>query len=275
MRRQAPLRNSGPSERPVGSPRLSAPRRAPRSEQAAYSLRGTARQVNQDRFAVEPSVLVVADGVGAKPAGDHAAERVATEALRCARSIGKLVRRGRAWVAEGVDGLERLPALCQGSLRAEVTRRPELAGMACTLTLALVVWPEAWVVHAGDCRCYLWRDGGLRAVTVDQTLANALVESGMLAAADADRSPLRHVLASCITSGSADVRPEVRHVRLAPGDTLLLCTDGVHGALDDRAMGGILASSATAIAAARALVHAARKAGGTDDATAVVARFGH
>jgi protein phosphatase len=158
-------------------------------------------------------------------------------------------------------------------LRTEVERNAGLAGMATTLTLALVAWPHAWLVHAGDSRCYLVRGGSVTPLTRDQTIATELAAAGALSPDEAARSPMRSVLSSSVTSGSSDVTPETRRVELRAGDWLLLVTDGLYEAVPEKEMARIVGDSGRAAEAARELVGAARAASAGDDATVVAVRL--
>lgn len=138
--------------------------------------------------------------------------------------------------------------------------------MATTLTLAFVNWPDLYVAHVGDSRCYLRRDGRLQRLTTDHTLARLALEAG--------KSPGRraaNMLWNAIGGPDPELRPEVSHVRLRVGDVLALVTDGVLEAeVDERRLGTHLgAGDSTAEDMCSALV----RLHGRDDRTAVVARF--
>jgi PPM family protein phosphatase len=238
---------------------------------AGLSQRGQARQANQDRFALRGAVFAVADGVGGNAGGERAAELVVNEAVRLAEPVGQALWRGRSRAAG--EPLADIPSRCQALLRAEAGRSPDLAGMATTLTLAVVAWPDAHVVHTGDSRCYLSRAANLTRLTRDQTLAADLVASGALSDTDAARSPFHRVLSSSVTSGTNDVQPASRYVRLQTGDTLLLCTDGLYDVVSDDEIARVLRRAQTAAGACRDLLEAARAAAASDDATAVVVRW--
>jgi protein phosphatase len=216
-------------------------------------------------------VFAVADGVGSQPSGGYAAERAVSEAVRLAERIQRGLARSRR--ASHRDLLAEIPARCQSVLRAEAQRNPEVAGMATTLTLALVAWPHAYVVHAGDSRCYRFHSGKLTRLTTDQTVAAELAAAGALSPGEAARSPMRNVLSSSVTSGSTDVKPESRRVALHPGDWLVLTTDGLHNVVPERDMAAILSRAATASAACRDILEAARAASAPDDATVVAVRL--
>ena len=122
---------------------------------------------------------------------------------------------------------------------------------------------------------YLLRGPGLRRLTADHTLAAALAPAGARRAARypdgvPDSAPSRHRLARCLGM-EGDATPDVRTIDLQAGDRLLLCTDGVTGALPDRLIAHLLRHQGSPDEACRVLTGAAGRAGGQDDATAVVA----
>lgn len=144
-------------------------------------------------------------------------------------------------------------------------------GPATTLTIALVVWPRCYLVHVGDSRAYLHRAGRLAPLTRDQTLGAYLIEQNAISAQQAERAGLHHVLASAV--GAADMTPAVHAVDLAPGDTLLLCTDGLTNEVPEGDVAAVLSREPTAEGACRTLVQRALDAGGRDNVTVVVARM--
>jgi serine/threonine protein phosphatase PrpC len=147
---------------------------------------------------------------------------------------------------------------------------PEVGGV---LTMACATWPWAYVIHVGNGHCYLQRDAALEQITTDHTLAQQLVDSGVLPAHEGATSRLSTVLWNAIGWGLDDLRPEVYKARLHVGDTLLLCTDGLPKHVPDAAIGALLEAREPARETCRKLVEAANSAGGTDNITVIVARL--
>jgi protein phosphatase len=216
---------------------------------------------------VGTGVFVVADGVGSLPAAGYAADRAVREALRLGQRIQRALARSRR--AAERDLLKEIPSRCQALLRGDVERNRELAGMATTLTTAVVVWPHVHVVHTGDSRCYLLRGGKLVSLTSDQTIAAELAAAGALKPEEADQSPMKNVLSSSVTSGPSDVKAQSRRVDLRPGDWLLLTTDGLHGSVPSDEIVRIVREASTPASACHGLMEAARAARTPDDATVV------
>jgi serine/threonine protein phosphatase PrpC len=218
-------------------------------------------------------LLLVADGVGGTPAGERASSitldaimNYVTHSMRCFYALDQQA---------APDLLHELAGSVLQSheaVLAQAVESPEDAGMATTLTMAHVLWPRAYVVHIGDSRCYQLRGDQLELVTRDQTLSQVLVESGEISEEQAQRSPFANVLVQAI-GGPQVVEPAISQVNLEPGDTLLLCTDGLTKHVTRAEMATLLAGAASAADAARALIDAALAGGGSDNVTVVVARL--
>jgi protein phosphatase len=216
-------------------------------------------------------LLVVADGMGGL-AGGEIASGLAVEA------ISWYVARTMPWFYRFQDGREkeleaelvRAVEVCRQSV-ADAAAGTRFREMGTTLTLAYVLWPRAYVVHVGDSRCYLYRDGQLARMTTDHTLAQRALDEGLLTPEQANATGLRNTLWNCIGAGT-DVRPDVYRATLEPGDELLLCTDGLTRKLTEASISDTLKASGTPGAAVEALVEAANAAGGEDNITVVVAR---
>ena len=136
------------------------------------------------------------------------------------------IRAGSARETEFTDALRAAAIEAHDVVRAEAVA--ELGGrqMATTLSLGIVVWPWLYVLQVGDSRCYFYQDGALRQVTRDQTVAQSLVDEGVLRKDQLKSSPLNHVLASAI--GASEAMPEVSRVDVRKrGSVILVCTDGL------------------------------------------------
>jgi serine/threonine protein phosphatase PrpC len=218
-------------------------------------------------------LFLVADGVGGGPSGERASSlsldaimRYVTNSMRCFYKLDQLA---------SPDLLRELSSSVHEShiaVRAEADLDPETTGMATTLTLAHILWPRAYLAHIGDSRCYHFRDATLTQVTRDQTLSQELLDSGTLSEEEAARSPYGHLLTQAV-GGSDVLEPAVSQTDLAIGDTLMLCTDGLSKHVAAAEIARILGEPTDAAATSAALVDAALAAGGTDNVTALVARF--
>jgi protein phosphatase len=157
------------------------------------------------------------------------------------------------------------------AVRTEASTRADERDMATTLSLAVVVWPWLYVVQVGDSRCYLFQDGELRQLTRDQTLAQALVDQGVLTKERAKSSPLSHVLASAI--GAHEALPEISRVDVRErGCVILVCSDGLIKHVSDAELAEHLAAMTSAEQVCKALLQLALDRGGSDNITLVAGR---
>src|SRR5260221_6968914 len=150
---------------------------------------------------------------------------------------------------------------------------PGLRGMGTTLTMAYSIESELFVAHVGDSRCYLLRAGGLHQITRDDTVVQELVEKGVVSPSDAAHHSLRHVITNVVGGNAPGVHIEVHRLTVERGDMLLLCTDGLTSMLSDARIKVVLDATPRPDQACMELIRLANEAGGTDNVTAVVARY--
>ena len=216
-------------------------------------------------------LAVVADGVGGS-AGGETASRVAVEAVT--RYIAESVQCYYASHGESEDAflasLQDAAAHCHEDLLELGRGQPDLEGMATTLTLWLGVWPRAYLLQVGDSRCYLLRDGELRQITRDQTMAQEMVDLGVMKAEDAAETRLAHTLTSSI--GGHETHPKVTRFDMTWGNVLLLCSDGLTRHVNDERIRDVLRKMTSAKQACETLLREALDDGGSDNITVVVGR---
>jgi protein phosphatase len=219
-------------------------------------------------------LLLVADGMGGHAVGDRASEMVV-------RAFADYVLNMLRWYFRAdpshddelaVD-LRDAMLRCQRSIREEVGEHPEQRGMGSTLTLAYVIWPRMFVVHVGDSRCYLMREGTLKQLTRDHSVAQRLVEEQTLSPAEAEESRWNHVLWNAVGGSADEPQPDIFRVDLEFDDRLLVCTDGLTKHVSDPELSARLQQERPAFEICRQLIDDANAAGGTDNITAIVARF--
>ncbi len=215
-------------------------------------------------------LYVVADGVGGNAGGGMAsASAIAT----IVEYLGEIVG---AYNGYGADHANDFPVHLKTAVQrahdrlVDTFRLQGRGGPATTLTLAMVVWPQAYLVHVGDSRAYHLREGVLRRLTRDQTVGDFLVTEHGMPKEKAVQAGLYNMLSSAI--GAQDVTPALDVVRLEHGDALLLCTDGLTKQVTDERIAAVLGSAHDAETGCRALLDLALASGGTDNITAVVAR---
>jgi serine/threonine protein phosphatase PrpC len=138
-------------------------------------------------------------------------------------------------------------------------------GPATTLTIALVVWPEAFVVHVGDSRAYHLRGDKLQRLTRDQTMGAYLIDEYAMT----EQQGFNNVLSSAV--GAQEMRPAVSELTLEPGDSIVLCTDGLTKHVSEDRLAGVISKAENAETGCRKLVDLALEGGGKDNVTVVVA----
>jgi protein phosphatase len=219
-------------------------------------------------------VLMVADGMGGHAAGEEASALAVETSVRFIReTMPWFVRLGPDEMDQAEDALQAIVQRCHRAVRQAAQADPEQRGMGTTLTLAYVVWPQLWVVHAGDSRCYLLRDGKLLQITRDHTMAEDLAETEGVDAEDL-AIRLGNVLTETVGGGTqSPPEPAVYRSELRDRDTLLLCTDGLTKVVPDDEIRRLLSEDGFANLRCQALVQAAQEGGNRDDVTVVVASF--
>ena len=231
---------------------------------------------NPDRLPVRgtrlATVMVVADGVGGAAAGSEAA-RLATEAVT--RYVSSTLR---SYHSAGLETDEKLleafkaAALdAHSAVRADALKHPEQAGMATTLTLAIAIWPWAYVVQVGDSRAYFFDGNELKQITRDQTVAQALVDQGIMPRERLDASPFKHMLSSAI--GADEALPEVTRSDISErGSMILLCSDGLTKHVTDDEIAERVRVMKSSEQLAKDLLDLALSRGGSDNITIISAR---
>jgi protein phosphatase len=216
------------------------------------------------------SLAMVADGVGGAAAGETASRVALT-------GIARYVTRSlRCYYRSEADGEELADALREGAreihddLRRRAEEDPEVRGMATTLTLYLSVWPSAYLLQVGDSRCYLLRGDALTQITRDQTMAQEMVDLGIMKPEQVAGTRLEHTLTSSI--GGSHTQPTVTRFEMDWNHVVLLCSDGLTRHVSDGRIGDVLRSMRSARQACETLLEDALAAGGTDNITVVIGR---
>jgi protein phosphatase len=159
------------------------------------------------------------------------------------------------------------------ALLQEAAAQVGLVGMSTTLTAVVTHGDSLIIGHVGDSRAYLLRRGKLERLTRDHTLAQRLIDTGIIAADDDLAHGLRNVLMQALGSRESECVPDVRHYSLEDGDQILLCTDGLTDMVDDESIESLLTKAGSAQTACRNLIDAALSNGGKDNVTVVVAKY--
>lgn len=235
---------------------------------AALSDVGSARPHNEDRWQVvaEHGLIVVADGMGGYNAGEVAAELAVQTACQL---VPDLLVLGLA----PSEALLRGIAASNDQIRDYAAANPDCLGMGTTIVCAIVAAGRLHLAHIGDSRAYLFRDGQLRRLTRDHSIGQEIVESGKLSEAEVRELPARGILTRAL-GVEESVCCDSLSLEWLPGDTLVLCSDGLTDLVTDPVIEQLLLDGAGEGPAAqvRSLIGGALQAGGADNVTVVVVK---
>jgi protein phosphatase len=235
---------------------------------------GRKRKNNEDAFLrdEELNLYVVADGMGGYDAGEVAS----AEAVE---SIYVMIRRNKAQIDSFIsnpnrDSARQLKRLLESAVQsacymifAMAEMQPERQGMGTTLSALLLAGNFGATAQVGDSRVYCVREGAAIQLTEDHTLVNWQVREGIITPEQALTSPHRNVITRAV--GNKDfVQVDTQIFQVRPGDLFLLCSDGLHGYLDDEEIPYILGFGIEE--AGRKFVELASNRGGKDNITAVI-----
>ncbi|OBF62377.1 serine/threonine protein phosphatase [Mycobacterium sp. 852002-51971_SCH5477799-a] len=226
---------------------------------AARSDRGLVRANNEDSVYAGARLLALADGMGG-----HAAGEVASQLVIAALAHLDDDEPGGDLLAKLDDAVRSGNA----AIAAQVEAEPELEGMGTTLTAILFAGDRIGMVHIGDSRGYLLRDGELSQITKDDTFVQTLVDEGRITREEAHSHPQRSLIMRALTGHEVEPTLTMREARA--GDRYLLCSDGLSDPVSDETILEALQIPDVAEAAYR-LIELALRGGGPDNVTVVVA----
>jgi protein phosphatase len=241
---------------------------------------GRRRKINEDSFLVSPetSLYAVCDGMGGHNAGE-VASRMAIETL--SSFVEKSAIEKEITWPWGIDAnlsfdanrLKTAIKLANARVFQAADNREELTGMGTTVVATIVNGNLLTIGSAGDSRCYLVRGGELRQLTRDDSWVSAALGEGILNSDDVEHHPLRNVITKAV--GARDsIELDVTEHPLEPGDVVMLCSDGLHGMLNDQQLASLLLPVPDSLEQATArLIDAANEAGGRDNVTVVLLRY--
>jgi protein phosphatase len=244
-------------------------------EFAQFSDRGPVRKHNEDYAGyVLPALagetgsqswlFALADGVGGQYRGDLAS-----------RTAVEFVLAGFRKAADGGTLSKLLTDLIRDAnyqvYEAGATNGPGRGTMATTIVTCALRFDQAVIGHVGDSRCYLIRKGQAKLITHDHTVANEQVRLGLLSSSEAAESRTRQVLSRSL-GNDLFVSVDISMIHILPGDLLLLCSDGLHGAVPESVIVSIINESTDLDASARELIAVANRTDGGDNVTVQLIR---
>jgi protein phosphatase len=217
-------------------------------------------------------VAMVADGVGSGSRGEDAS-RYAIEKISdyVAHSMECYYTSDGTDEQAFSDALEEAAMRCHAAVAKQAQEEdPDGRGMATTLTLALSVWPQTYLLQIGDSRCYLFQDDVLTQISRDQTMAQELIDRGVFSRSEADKTRWAHVLSSAI--GGKQTAPVVTRIDRKWNDVGLLCSDGLTKHVSDDQIAERLRTMTSAKQVCEDLLQDALDDGGSDNITIIVGR---
>ena len=227
---------------------------------AAQSDRGLIRDGNQDSVYAGPRLLAVADGMGGMAAGDVASNIVIAAMAPLDEDVP-----GDALV----DALRHAVGTANQGLRDTVDANPHLEGMGTTLTAVLFSGSKIGMVHIGDSRAYMVRNGEFAQITKDDTYVQMLVDEGRISPEEASSHPQRSLLTRALDG--RDIDPEYSVRQVLKGDRYLICSDGLSGVVSSETIGECMRGIADPQECVERLVQLALRGGGPDNITVVIA----
>ncbi|MDQ3432940.1 MAG: protein phosphatase 2C domain-containing protein, partial [Actinomycetota bacterium] len=226
---------------------------------AARSDRGLVRSNNQDSVYAGPRLLSLADGMGGHVAGEVASKVV----------IAALAPLDDDEPGEDLLGQLREATLAgNGAIAELVAGDPDLDGMGTTLSAVLFAGNRLGLVHVGDSRVYLRRNGQFTQITHDDTFVQSLIDEGRITEDEAATHPQRSLLLKALTGHEVEPTLTIREARA--GDRYLLCSDGLSGPVSHETLGEAIQIPDPQTCADR-MIELALRGGGPDNVTVIIA----
>src|SRR5436190_17350218 len=227
--------------------------------------------VRDHRVGAKGTLFMVADGMGGAAAGEIASQ-MATDIV-----IKELRDNWLPLEQPSTDAFARcLKAATQKAnqmIHAYATSHQEYRGMGTTATIAGLLADTLYLAQVGDSRGYLVRDGAAKQITKDQSLMQKLIEAGELTEEEAAQSERRNIILQALGPEST-IKVDLTFQRLRRGDTLVLCSDGLSGQVTRDDIAQVVNEEKDLVQACRRLIELANEAGGPDNITVIIARFG-
>ena len=228
---------------------------------------GRRREINEDyMFASEtavgklPNLFIVADGMGGHKAGEYASKTAVETIVACIRANDSGLT---------VAAMKKAIGEANQKVLKEAIIDIEKEGMGTTIVAATIKGEKLIVANVGDSRLYVVNEGGITQITADHSLVEELVRSGKLARSDARNHPDKNKITRAV-----GVFPKVDvdffETKVAPGDTVLLCTDGLSNMVEDDEIKRIILGQRDIVEKTETLIKTANKNGGTDNITALL-----
>lgn len=206
---------------------------------------GFARRRNEDSIAWHQSssghnvIAVLADGIGGHQGGDIASK---TAVDICISLLSPLVERDDLLVTELTEALNAAVSEANNQIRVAREKDDPLSRMGTTLVIVWVLGDQAFIANVGDSRCYRLSSDSVIQVTKDDTVAQAMVDDGSITECEIPRIPFRNVLTKAVGT-EPEVLADIQQISISGDDALILCSDGLTGAVDDKQWPSIIAQA--------------------------------
>lgn len=206
---------------------------------------GFARRRNEDSIDWHQSssghnvIAVLADGIGGHQGGDIASK---TAVDICISLLSPLVERDDLLVTELTEALNAAVSEANNQIRVAREKDDSLARMGTTLLIIWVLGDQAFIANVGDSRCYRLSSDSVIQVTKDDTVAQAMVDDGSITECEIPRIPFRNVLTKAVGT-EPEVLADIQQISISGDDALILCSDGLTGAVDDKQWPSIIAQA--------------------------------
>ena len=208
---------------------------------------GFARRCNEDAIDWYQSsnghnaIAVLADGIGGSKGGDVASQKAVDV---CIKMLSPLAEKKELDITELIGALNLSVAEANHQIRVARESDNDLAKMGTTLLIVWMQGDQAFVANIGDSRCYRLNSKAALQVTRDDTVAQAMVDDGSITEQEVCRVPFRNVLTKALGT-EPEVKAEIQQIFLKPCESLLLCSDGLTGAVNSESWPSILAHQRT------------------------------
>jgi serine/threonine protein phosphatase PrpC len=239
---------------------------------------GVVRTNNEDNFGFDlrRGIFVVCDGMGGAAAGEVASKIAVDTVLANFRNDpgrAELPLLGRRFegVSEQAAGLANAIQLANQAIQEAAAQNPNRSGMGSTIVAVCLKGNLFSIANVGDSRIYLVRGGIIQQMTSDHSLVMEQVRRGLMTVEEAEQSEMQNVIVRAL--GSEDsVEPDLEDHEFAPGDVLLLCSDGMSRYVKEEKMLAVLSSEGSLSEACDALIEAAKSGGSDDNITCLLLR---
>ena len=235
----------------------------------AVCITGDYRENNEDNYLAEKGgqLFLVADGMGGMSAGEKASEMCVQ---LVSQKLNELIDFSSALPEQVTAAIDKAVHHANAEIGMTGQSNPDFDKMGTTIALIVVVGQAAYIAGLGDSRVYSMRGPTFEQLTKDHSLAQSLVDSGVISQEEAATHPLRNQLYRFLGAADWEIELKIRRCSLDAGDRFILCSDGVTEGVDDDTLATLLYENDDPQQAAQGIVDAAQSGGSKDNITCIV-----